>query len=271
MADIGSTLRETRIREKIDITTVEQSTKIRTKYLRALENEEWAVLPGPTYVKSFLRTYAEFLGLDAHMLIEEYRARYEQPEELEVPAFTRDQPLRTRVSTPGPRGRTAAITALAVGLLVILFVLGVTGKKGGGGSGNGASKPGARHLPKSRQGSTPAPAPKRTAPASGKVRVSVIAARPVWVCLVDAAGKALVGGRTLAAGERAGPFSGKRFRVTVGNGGGDLRIDGKLLDVPDSSVPSGYSVSAAGTRTLNAAQRPTCSGGSSSGNGAAAP
>ena len=271
MADIGSTLRETRIREKIDITTVEQSTKIRTKYLRALENEEWAVLPGPTYVKSFLRTYAEFLGLDAHMLIEEYRARYEQPEELEVPAFTQNQPLRTRVSTPGPPGRTAAITALAVGLLVILFVLGITGKKGGGDSGKGTSKAGARHLRESRQGtSAGAPARRRTAPAGGKVRVSVIAARPVWVCLVDAAGKALVGGRTLAAGDRAGPFSGKRFRVTVGNGGGDLRIDGKLLDVPDSSVPSGYSVSAAGTRTLNAAQRPTCSGGSSSGNGAAA-
>src|SRR5438309_828060 len=47
MADIGSTLRETRIRGKIDITTVEQATKIRAKYLRALENEEWVVLPGP--------------------------------------------------------------------------------------------------------------------------------------------------------------------------------------------------------------------------------
>ena len=78
MADIGSTLRETRIREKIDITTVEEATKIRAKYLRALENEEWGVLPGPAYVKSFLRTYAEFLGLDAHMLVEEYRARFER-------------------------------------------------------------------------------------------------------------------------------------------------------------------------------------------------
>ena len=56
MADIGSLLRETRIRNKIDITTVEDATKIRAKYLRALENEEWALLPGPTYVKTFLRT-----------------------------------------------------------------------------------------------------------------------------------------------------------------------------------------------------------------------
>ena len=74
MADIGSLLRETRIRKKIDITTVEDATKIRAKYLRALENEEWVVLPGPTYVKTFLRTYAQFLGLDPRLLVEEYRA-----------------------------------------------------------------------------------------------------------------------------------------------------------------------------------------------------
>src|SRR5204862_220995 len=99
MADIGSLLRETRIRDKIDITVVEQATKIRAKYLRALENEEWGVLPGPTFVKSFLRTYAEFLGLDAHMLVEEYRARYEQPEDLELPAFAHSEPLRSRSGT----------------------------------------------------------------------------------------------------------------------------------------------------------------------------
>ena len=89
MADIGSLLRETRIRNKIDITTVEEATKIRAKYLRALENEEWVVLPGPTYVKTFLRTYAQFLGLDPHLLVDEYSARFEEPEELEVAAFAR--------------------------------------------------------------------------------------------------------------------------------------------------------------------------------------
>ena len=51
-----------------------QRTKIRAKYLRALENEEFGMLPGPTFVKTFLRTYAEMLGLDPHVLVEEYRA-----------------------------------------------------------------------------------------------------------------------------------------------------------------------------------------------------
>ena len=71
MPDIGSTLREARMHARIDISEIESETKIRAKYLRALENEEWDLLPGPTYVKSFLRTYADALGLDGKLLIEE--------------------------------------------------------------------------------------------------------------------------------------------------------------------------------------------------------
>ena len=62
MPDIGATLREARMRQRIDISEIEAETKIRAKYLRALENEEWDLLPGPTFVKSFLRTYADALG-----------------------------------------------------------------------------------------------------------------------------------------------------------------------------------------------------------------
>src|SRR5579884_1691320 len=57
MPEIGATLREARMRARIDIGEVETRTKIRAKYLRAIENEEWDLLPGPVYVKSFLRTY----------------------------------------------------------------------------------------------------------------------------------------------------------------------------------------------------------------------
>src|SRR5829696_8345631 len=70
MPEIGDQLRETRLRNRIDITEVEAATKIRAKYLRALENEEWELLPGPTFVKTFLRTYADYLGLDARNLVE---------------------------------------------------------------------------------------------------------------------------------------------------------------------------------------------------------
>jgi hypothetical protein len=267
MADIGSTLRETRIRDKVDITTVEEATKIRAKYLRALENEEWSVLPGPAYVKSFLRTYAEFLGLDAHLLVEEYRARFEQPDDLELPAFTPQQPLRRRVRPPGPPSRAAVFAALAVGFIGVLFVLGITG---GNDEDNAGSQPARTQAAKpkvGRKGSTTANPGARarngkTAPGGGLVALSVVPARAVWVCLVDASGRARVEGRTLAAGKREGPFKSKRFKLTIGNGGGDFSVNGKLRDVPDRSTPLGYAISSSGTRLLPADQRPTCAPGS---------
>src|SRR5919198_3311157 len=87
MPQIGETLRETRMRRRIDMTEVESATKIRAKYLRALENEEWDLLPGPTFVKTFLRTYADYLGLDSRNLVEEYRSRYERPAAQELTPF----------------------------------------------------------------------------------------------------------------------------------------------------------------------------------------
>ena len=91
------------MRQRLDIADVEQRTKIRAKYLRALENEEFGMLPGPTFVKTFLRTYSEMLGLDPHVLVEEYRANYEGEDDLELPA------ARAAVRDgPGPAGRRAA-------------------------------------------------------------------------------------------------------------------------------------------------------------------
>ncbi len=60
-------------------------TKIRTRYLRALEAEEWEVLPGHAYVKGFLRTYANLLGLDGDALVDEYRRTVEGPQASPVP------------------------------------------------------------------------------------------------------------------------------------------------------------------------------------------
>src|SRR3712207_1756122 len=87
MPSIGETLREARMRQRLDIADVESRTKIRAKYLRALENEEFGLLPGSTFVKTFIRTYAEVLGLDPHLLVEEYRANYEPREEVEPSAL----------------------------------------------------------------------------------------------------------------------------------------------------------------------------------------
>jgi hypothetical protein len=257
MADIGSLLRETRIRNKIDITTVEEATKIRAKYLRALENEEWILLPGPTYVKTFLRTYAQFLGLDPHLLVEEYSARFEEPEDLEVAAFTprRRLPERPRRARPPTRGIGVAL--LVVAFLGFLLVLGLTG-----GDETGDEAPlGATPAPRERPGAADEARGERQREAPARrtrVRLEVVATRPVWVCVVDDADRERVGGVVLAAGDREGPFRSRSFRVTVGNGGGDLRIDGRRRDTPDRAEPLGYRVRPSGVSVLSEESRPTC-------------
>jgi cytoskeleton protein RodZ len=255
MAEIGSTLRETRIRKKIDITSVEDATKIRAKYLRAIENEEWSVLPGPTYVKTFLRTYAQYLGLDAHLLVDEYAARFEEPEELELPAFAREPRIRTRVERVGPPSRLVVGSLIALVVLAFLLVLGLTandnGSKGSSNRGRRAADTARKH----RTGTAAAPAP---AARHTKVKLAVVAARPVWVCIVDAHNRPVVNAQTLVAGARMGPFTSSSFKITVGNGGGDLRINDKPRDTPEVSHPVGYLVKPSGTTILSPAERPTC-------------
>src|SRR5947199_7035416 len=104
MPEIGETLRDARMRAKIDVSEVEATTKIRAKYLRALENEEWSLLPGSTFVRSFLRTYADYLGLDSKLLIEEFKLRHTDPGELEhLPPIAGQLGPERRRRLPAPR------------------------------------------------------------------------------------------------------------------------------------------------------------------------
>src|ERR671938_333382 len=118
MPDIGATLREARIRARIDIHEVESATKIRAKYLRALENEEWEQLPGPTFVRTFLRTYGDYLGLDSKMLVEEYKQRFERPTPQDL------LPFSPRSAGRRQRGRGWGVPPFAIVSVIIVLLLG---------------------------------------------------------------------------------------------------------------------------------------------------
>ena len=95
MFEIGSSLREARTRQGLDINDMEMRTKIRAKYLRALEAEHFDQLPGHTYIKGFLRTYADSLGMDGQLYVDEYNSRFVAGEE-EQPVYTRRAPSTAR-------------------------------------------------------------------------------------------------------------------------------------------------------------------------------
>jgi cytoskeletal protein RodZ len=76
MFEIGTSLREARERKGLDLATASEAIKIRARHLQALEDEQYDVLPGQTYVRGFLRTYADYLGLDGHLYVDEYSSRF---------------------------------------------------------------------------------------------------------------------------------------------------------------------------------------------------
>jgi hypothetical protein len=249
MPDIGATLREARMRARIDISEVEASTKIRAKYLRALENEEWDLLPGPTYVKSFLRTYAESLDLDAKLLVDEYKLRHERLSEVEMQPINAAAPGRERRRQGPLIPRWVAIAGIFGALILTLSLL------GGNGSKDPATPPPAPPQTTREPAATPPPAP---APVR-RVRLRIVATGAVNVCL-KAGDRALINGLTLEPGTRTKTFRSKRFRLTLGNNAARLVINGHSRSVKPSADPIGIEITPkGGRRSLSAAKRPVCS------------
>ncbi len=118
MFELGNNLREARQRRRIDLVIAEQDTKIRSKYLAALETEDFDVLPGPVFVRGFLRTYSRYLGLDAQLFVDEYNARFGRFEEIDdhaSPALGRPGLAQER----DRRGRRTMRTVVVVSLVAI--------------------------------------------------------------------------------------------------------------------------------------------------------
>lgn len=143
---IGSILEKKRLEKGLSLKEVEQATKIRTRYLEGLEREDPTVLPDPVYARGFLKTYANFLGLDGERLSRELRDRRSPRRERqlnhEAPGTSDfEQPL----ITPGgvgeaERRRVSGATILTVALAVLLLaaVIGVLYYVGSQSAGSGA-------------------------------------------------------------------------------------------------------------------------------------
>jgi cytoskeleton protein RodZ len=120
MFEIGTSLREARLRQGLDFPELEQATKIRGKYLRALEDEEFEILPAQTYVKGFLRAYADYLGLDGQLYVDEYNSRYVVGED--------DAPFRPRRASsparaPRVQSRVVVLTLLGIAIVTALVIV----------------------------------------------------------------------------------------------------------------------------------------------------
>ncbi len=260
MPDIGSTLREARMRAHIDISEFEASTKIRAKYLRALENEEWDLLPGPTYVKSFLRTYADALGLDGRLLIEEFKLRHERLSDVELQPIHAARPGDRRRRSSRRSGRGWAVAVVVVALIAALYFLGRgndSSDNGRGGTGPTATTP-ATGSTGTSTGSAPTttdaePPPPRLA------TLRIVPTGSVYVCLKRAGGQTLLDGVELQPGDPVRTYRSKRFRLVLGNNAVRLRVNGRPRPVPAVSAGIAYDITRERVRRLADDARPRCS------------
>lgn len=253
---IGEALHEERRRRGLDLDEVEAATKIRVRYLRALEDEDWDVLPGGAYTRSFIRTYATHLGLDGERLADQYRRAHEETEE-RYPRLDPVRPPRRPGRDRGPLGgRGGPRPALLAGGLVVLVVAALIGLGLLTGSDDDPEPASGGAAQRGAQGGPGADA-RQTGPPRAILRVR--ATGPVWVCLMDARGRALLDGVTLAAGAEEGPFESGRFTVAFGNGAFEMQINGRQAATDDAPNPVGYRIGRrGGLAELPEGRRPDC-------------
>jgi hypothetical protein len=255
---VGEELRMARTERGIELSEVERVTKIRVKFLRAMEEERWEELPAPVYARSFLSTYARFLGLDDQALVDQYRATVEGAD--------RTEPFPHTVLRPGSRHRNRSFKpAMLLMGLVAVSVLGlvIAGFLGGSDDGGDADdQRGGRDAGSAagttRSGATPAATGLTTTVQSSEVSLELRSTGTVWVCLVDDEGRTPVNGETLTTDEVRGPFAGRAFEMTFGNGSVEMTVDGEAVKVPALAEPLGYRVTGSGVRRLDPSEQPTC-------------
>jgi transcriptional regulator with XRE-family HTH domain len=221
--EIGSSLREARTRRGIAMSDVERETHIRSRYLIALEEDRFDDLPGPAYAKGFLRTYAEFLGLEGQRFVDEYNSRFAPDEE---PAGAPPVRIQRPRRLPGRLVLAIPIAAVLVGLIAWQTTR-------GGGSTHKASQ---RSSPPPTAPSVSSPPPP-TARAPTTARLAFVAARgPSWLAVhIGSAAGPAVYVRTLEPGQTAS-FVSRRLWVRIGAPWNlDATLNGKAVALPTTT------------------------------------
>jgi transcriptional regulator with XRE-family HTH domain len=276
---IGDTLSEARTRRGVDLDEVHAATGIRPRYLRAIEQEDWDALPEEFYARSFIRKYAQFLGVEPEPLVEEYRRqrgtggrRGEAPTTPFAGTTTsrRAEALRRRRARQGAYAWLGGAAVLVVIVVVVILLVSGGGGEGtkeasGGGGGAGGGSAGGKSAAGKGGGKNGAKGGGGKGKSGGgaggskSVALKIEPTEEVWTCVLDAKGKPLVDGAILAAGETSGPFHSRSYTAAFGNGSVEVWIDGKRAQTPSTPSPMGFTIDRHGKlHELPEGERPSC-------------
>jgi cytoskeleton protein RodZ len=222
--EIGASLREARIKRGLSPADVHKAIRIRDRYLQALEDERWELLPGDAYVKGFLRTYADFLGLDGNLCVDEYSSRFGEREEQPLAP----QPLAR--AELGGRGLGVLRPLLAIGVLVAI-VAAVAAWQLDRGSSNSSGPPPATATTGTTTSTTPAKKHRKPPVALPKQAVLVASRGACWLEIRagSQSGKLLYENTLQQGQSRTVSLTSGPVWVSVGNPPAlDVRLGGKL-------------------------------------------
>jgi len=251
----------------VDLEEVHAATGIRARYLRAIEAEEWDALPEEFYARSFIRKYARYLDVDPEPLVEEYRRQRGaggRGGEAPTSPFARTssrraEALRRRRARQGIYAWVAGgvvVVAIVVAVALLVSAGGGGGTKSGEDTASGTTKGSGSSKPKANATKAKGTAKPRS---KSSVALRIEPTAEVWTCVLDAKGKPLVDGTTLAAGETAGPFHSRSYTAAFGNGSVEVTVDGRRAATPSTASPIGLAVDPHGKiRELPEGRRPTC-------------
>jgi cytoskeleton protein RodZ len=245
MFEIGSTLREARVRRKLTLQQVEEDTKIRVKYVQAMENEDFELIPSPTYVKGFLRTYSEYLGLDPRMILDEYRTRFMPQDEFEP--FGGPSAL----GRPRRQRRRSSLAFVAVAALLVLALVWILGRTSGG-QGSNPPPPVAVITSSAPPSGSPSPKPTKTVTPYSGAELAILAESPCWIEVRrGTATGTVIYESTLPAGATRRFRDSRALYVRFGNPPGvKVKVNGGSAQTLDSVLPASYLVTKRGMTRL---------------------
>ena len=219
MFEIGTSLRDARERQGLDLHQAEQAVKIRAKYLRALEAEDFDVLPAQMYVRGFLHSYADYLGLDGQLYVDEYTSRFVVDEY--APRRVRRVKVRRQ---PYPRVERNIVLLALTGIAIVTALIIAAWRFGGGDP--------AQTIPNLSQAKPSAP--RHKAPARANLVVKAVRGSSLLQVRAGSATGRLLYQGTLERGQSQ-PFSAGRLWLNVGSPESlRLRLNGRTVRVGGS-------------------------------------
>lgn len=125
MSDLGQQLKEARLQRGLSLDDVQEMTKIRKRYLEAIEAGDYKVLPGSFYVRAFIKTYAEAVGVNADGLLEEHRkdVPVSEPEPTMEPVIQKRRSSHAATERNSKWLSTTLMWSFAALIVIVIYIV----------------------------------------------------------------------------------------------------------------------------------------------------